>query len=154
MDIIVRKAQRSDLDAILNLVRELAIYEKAEDQVTASLEDYRNAFDENIFESDVAEIDGKVVGMSLYYMTYSTWKGKMLYLEDFVVFKAYRNKGVGKLLFEAFLRTAENKKARIVKWQVLDWNEPAIAFYKKYQAIFDKEWWNVKILLDIPEANL
>ena len=136
------------MSSILKLVKELAVYEKAEGEVTASLQDYEEAFEKNIFESSVAEVNGQIVGMTLYYMTYSTWKGKMLYLEDFVVFEAFRNKGIGKLLFEAFLEEAKRQQVRLVKWQVLDWNQPAIEFYKKYKAVFEKEWWNVKISID------
>ena len=145
MKITIRKADQADLPAILDLVKELAVYEKAADQVTATLEDYENAFSENIFESQVAELDGKVVGMTLYYMSYSTWRGKMLFLEDFVIFKKYRNLGIGQLLFDAFLEEARSKKVAMVKWQVLDWNEPAIKFYEKNKAIIDKGWWNVKM---------
>lgn len=148
MDINIRRSESSDLPVILSLVKELAVYEKAGDQVLATLEDYKNAFNENIFESQVAEINGQVVGMTLYYMTYSTWRGKMLYLEDFVVSESYRNKGVGQLLFDAFLAEARLKKVAMVKWQVLDWNDPAVAFYEKNEAIFDKDWWNVKIFFD------
>ena len=115
MNINIRKAELSDLTAILSLVKELAIYENAGDQVLASLEDYKNAFEERIFESQVAEINGQVVGMTLYYMTYSTWRGKMLYLEDFVVSESYRNKGVGQILFDAFLAEARSKEVAMVK---------------------------------------
>lgn len=149
MDIKIRKAVQSDLSAILDLVKELAVYENAADQVSATLQDYETAFNENIFESQVAEYGGEVIGMTLYYMSYSTWRGKMLYLEDFVISEKHRNKGVGQLLFDAFLKEAQLKKAVMAKWQVLDWNEPAIKFYEKNNAIIDKGWWNVKIFFDI-----
>ena len=84
--------------------------------------------------------------MTLYYMTYSTWKGKMLYLEDFVVKADQRNKGIGQLLFDAFIEVAKAKKCRMVKWQVLDWNEPAIRFYEKNNATIETEWWTAKII--------
>ena len=145
MEIKVRKAKLPDLSAILELVKELAVYEKAGDQVTATLRNYETAFKEKVFESLVAEVDGLIVGMTLHYMAYSTWKGKMLYLEDFVVMEAYRDKGVGQKLFDAFIEEAQLKNAVMVKWQVLDWNKPAIAFYEKNKAIFDKGWWNVKM---------
>jgi GNAT superfamily N-acetyltransferase len=148
MLIKIRKAQQSDLSSVLQLVKELAVYENAGDQVSATIDDYKNAFKENIFESQVAEINGRIVGMTLYYMTYSTWRGKMLYLEDFVVSEAYRSQGVGQMLFDAFLEEARIKKVAMVKWQVLDWNEPAIAFYEKNKAIIEKGWWNVKIFFD------
>jgi len=84
--------------------------------------------------------------MALYYMTYSTWKGRMLYLEDFVVQEAFRKAGIGQQLFDGFLQEANNKGCKLVKWQVLDWNVPAIKFYEKNKAIIEKEWWNGKIL--------
>jgi len=142
----VRKGLYEDLPAIYSLVKELAVYEKAGDQVTASLADYQNDFSAGLFECLVAESDEGIIGMMLYYMTYSTWKGKMVYLEDFVVNEAYRKKKVGQMLFNAFLSEAENKKARLVKWQVLDWNEPAIKFYEKNEATIEKEWWNCKVI--------
>lgn len=145
MEIIIRKAVDSDLASIYELVLELAIYENGREQVTTTLEDYQNDFKEGLFESIVAESKGEIVGMMLYYMTFSTWKGKMLYLEDFVVKESFRSKGVGQKLYNAFLDIVKAKGARLAKWQVLDWNEPAIKFYEKNNAEFDKEWWNVKI---------
>ncbi len=143
--ISIRLATREDLPDIHNLVRELAIYEKAEHEFTASLEDYYRDFDEDIFEALVAEKDGIICGMALYYMTYSTWKGKMLYLEDFVVRQSYRKMGVGQQLFDGFLQNAQEKNCRLVKWQVLDWNKPAIQFYEKNKALIEQGWWNGKI---------
>ena len=148
MDITIRKANFDDLPAVHDLVRDLAIYENAEPEFTATLEDYQNDFNEGVFEALVAQKDGKTVGMMLYYMTYSTWKGKMLYLEDFVVKEAYRRFGIGQMLLDAFLKVAREMGCRLTKWQVLDWNEPAIKFYEKNNTIFDKEWWNCKIFLD------
>ncbi|RMG85821.1 MAG: GNAT family N-acetyltransferase [Bacteroidetes bacterium] len=147
MDIQIRQANADDLPAIHQLVRELAIYEKAEDAFTATLEDYQNDFRDGIFESLVATVDGQVVGMMLYYMSYSTWKGRMLYLEDFVVNEAFRQMGIGQKLWEQFLEIARQKGCRLVKWQVLDWNLPAINFYVKNKAIIEREWWNGKIFL-------
>ena len=80
-------------------------------------------------------------------MTYSTWKGRMFYLEDFVVLEAYRRLGLGQMLFDAFLQEAKDQQCRLVKWQVLDWNEPALRFYRKNNAVIEKEWWNGKIFL-------
>lgn len=142
----IRLAQRKDLPAIHELVRELAIYEKAEEEFVATLEDYQNDFDAGIFEVLVAEEAGEIMGMTLYYMSYSTWKGRMLYLEDFVVQQAFRQKGVGQALFDALLAKAKAKGCRLVKWQVLDWNEPAVKFYKKNKASIEKGWWNGKII--------
>lgn len=147
MQISIRKATPADIPAIHSLVRELAIYEKAEDAFVATLAEYEQDFVEKVYDALVAEAEGKVVGMALYYMAYSTWKGRMLYLEDFVVFEQYRRYGIGQLLFDAFLEVAKHENCRLVKWQVLDWNEPALRFYEKNEAIIEKEWWNGKIFL-------
>jgi GNAT superfamily N-acetyltransferase len=143
-NIIIRTGKKTDISTVYNLVIELAVYEKEPDAVTATLEDYYNDFEEGIFKTLVAEIDGKVVGMMLYYMVYSTWKGKMVYLEDFVINEQYRRHGVGQLLYDKLLIESKKMKARLVKWQVVDWNEPAINFYKKNNAIIETEWYNVK----------
>lgn len=148
MSVQIRKAIQSDIPAIHDLVRELAIYEKAEDEFIASQEEYRRDFADGVFQCQVAEADSQVVGMVLYYMTYSTWKGKMMYLEDFVVREAFRQKGIGQMLFDAFLAAAKKEGCRMVKWQVLDWNAPAVAFYEKNRAIIEKEWWNGKIFFE------
>lgn len=145
MDISVRKATREDLQAVLDLVIELAVYEKEPDAVTASLQDYQLAFDDKRVQILVAEDAGKIIGMTLYYLTFSTWKGKMMYLEDFVVNEAYRRTGVGELLWNALIEDCKHQKCILLKWQVLDWNEPAIKFYQKHNATIEKEWWNGKI---------
>lgn len=146
-EIVIEPANRADLPAIHQLVRELAIYEKAEAEFVASLEDYYQDFEDGVFESIVAKVDGKVVGMVLYYLTYSTWKGRMLYLEDFVVSEAYRRFSIGQKLFDAYLNRATELNCRLAKWQVLDWNKPALNFYLKNDALIEKGWWNGKIFL-------
>jgi GNAT superfamily N-acetyltransferase len=140
----IRKGQKSDIPSVMELVRELAIYEKAEDQVSNTIEQMEiDGFGENpIFHFIVAEVDGKVVGMSLYYYRYSTWKGKRLYLEDYIITESHRGTGLGKLLFEATIKLGKETDCTGMMWQVLDWNEPAINFYKKYNARFDEEWYN------------
>lgn len=148
MPLIIRKAERGDLPFIHDLVRELAIFEKEEKEFTATLTMYENDFKENIFQSIVAELNGEIVGMVLFYLTYSTWKGKMLYLEDFVVKEKSRGQGIGKALFEAFIDEAKNQNCQLAKWQVLDWNEPAIQFYKQNNAILEKNWWNCKVFFN------
>ena len=143
--ITVRKAKHTDLPAIYGLVKELAVFENEPEAVTATLSDYQKNFDQNVFDALVAEKNGEVVGTTIYYMTWSTWKGRMLYLEDFVIDQPFRRQGIGQLLFDEFLKEAKKLDAVMVKWQVLDWNEPAILFYKKNKAIIEKGWWNVKI---------
>jgi GNAT superfamily N-acetyltransferase len=148
MNIHIRAAVAADLPTIHNLVRELAIYERAEEQFIASIEEYERDFADGIFKALVAELDGRVAGMALYYMAYSTWKGRMLFLEDFVVEPDSRRYGLGQLLFDAFLDEGRKAGCRLVKWQVLDWNEPALRFYEKNEAVIEKEWWNGKIFLE------
>jgi len=154
MQISIRKATPNDIPAIHSLVRELAIYEKAEQEFVATLAEYERDFAQEVYQALVAEAEGKVVGMALYYMAYSTWKGRMLYLEDFVVFQQYRRYGIGQLLFDAFLAEAKRECCRLVKWQVLDWNEPALKFYEKNQAVIEKEWWNGKIFLALEKQEI
>jgi len=146
MNITVRQATAEDLAAIYSLVVELAIYEKEPDAVTATIEDYQRDFADGVFQAHVAEDGNEVVGMTLYYLTYSTWRGKMLYLEDFVVRESRRREGIGELLFESVIQVAKDTNCRLLKWQVLDWNTPAVNFYKKYQATIEKDWWNGKII--------
>jgi len=142
----IRKGNFDDLVHVHGLVRELAIYEKAEHEFIATLEDYQNDFRAGVFEVLLAETEGIVIGMCLYYLSYSTWKGKMLYLEDFVVKQSYRQEGVGQQLFGALIQEAKQKRCRLIKWQVLDWNEAAIKFYEKNNAVIEQEWWNGKII--------
>ena len=141
----LRKATKSDLKSVLDLVKELALYEKAPEEVTVTLADYERDFDQHIFDIIVAEQENEIVGIAFYYMTYSTWKGKMLFLEDFVVKEELRGHGIGKLLFKAYLEEAQKLNVSLAKWQVLDWNEPAINFYKKYNSTIEDEWYNGKI---------
>jgi len=147
MSLTIREAVRTDASAILDLIRELAVYERAPHEVTNTIEEIeRDGFGESpVFGCLIAEENGAVIGMSLYYIRYSTWKGRMLYLEDLIVKEAHRGKGAGKLLFEATMDVARELDVNGMIWQVLDWNEPAIGFYKKYSCTFDGEWINCKI---------
>lgn len=140
----IRPATESDLPAIHALMYELAVYEKEPEAVLTTIEEYRADFQAGLFESQVAETDGQVVGMTLFYLAYSSWKGKMLYLDDFVVTETHRRYGLGQLLFDAFLEEGRRRGCRLVKWQVLDWNEPALRFYEKNEAIIEQGWWNGK----------
>lgn len=146
MTITIRPATEADLPAIHALVYELAVYEKEPEAVETTPAEYLEDFRNGLFEALVAETDGQVAGMALFYMAYSTWRGKMLYLDDFVVNEAYRRRGIGQLLFDAFVDEGRRRGCRLVKWQVLDWNEPALNFYRKNQAIIETDWWNGKIL--------
>lgn len=145
--VTIRKGVKEDLPGILELVKELAEYEKALDQVANTIERMEeDGFgDVPVFGFIVAEENNEIVGTSIYYYRYSTWKGKRLYLEDLVVTESRRGIGAGKLLFEATLKIGKETNCSGMMWQVLDWNEPAINFYKKYNAQFEDNWINCNI---------
>ncbi len=140
----IRRGTIDDLPQVHALIQELAVYEKAPDEVTNTVEDMKwDGFGENpIFKFFVAEAEEGIVGIALYYTAYSTWKGKTIFLEDLVVTERLRRSGIGKLLFDAVAHEAREVGAKRFKWQVLEWNEPAIAFYKKIGADLDGEWIN------------
>lgn len=147
MNIKIREAVQSDCMRLLELINELAVYEKAPDEVTVSLREFEEAGfgDKPVWKAFVAEVDGKVEGFGLYYVRYSTWKGCRMYLEDLLVTEAMRGKGLGKLIFDRLIEEAIEKNFKGITWQVLDWNEPAINFYKKYHSDFDAGWINVSL---------
>lgn len=149
----IRPATEADIPAIHALVFELAVYEKEPEAVVTTPDEYLADFRAGLFSALVAEVDGQIAGMMLYFMAYSTWKGKMLYLDDFVVNEAYRRYGIGQKLYDAFLAEAQRLGCRLAKWQVLDWNEPAINFYRKNEAIIETGWWNVKVFLEKQSAG-
>lgn len=144
MSIAIRKGESRDIPDLLKLIRELAIYEKAEHEVTNTQEMMlKDGFEANpVFGSYVAEANHQVVGIAIYYYRYSTWKGKRIYLEDIIVSESYRGKGIGRKLFEAVMATVVREECTGMMWQVLDWNEPAIEFYKGFGTKFDEEWIN------------
>lgn len=144
MEINLRIATKEDCPRLLELVHELAHFEKAPEEVTVTLDEFEDAgFGEKpVWKAYVAEADGLIVGFALYYVRYSTWKGCRLYLEDLIVTEAARGKGVGKLLFNRLILEAKELGFSGMVWQVLDWNEPAINFYKKYEASIEAGWLN------------
>jgi ribosomal protein S18 acetylase RimI-like enzyme len=146
----IRKAVKGDCPAMLELVRELALYEKAPDEVTVDPQHFEESgFGQNpVWWAFVAETDAKeVVGFALYYIRYSTWKGQVMYLEDILVTASMRGQGIGHQLVDQLIVEAKEKGFKRIVWQVLEWNEPAINFYRKYNAKFDPEW--VNVILDI-----
>ena len=147
MQINIREARREDCARLLELIKELAEFERAPHEVTVTLGEFEDAgFGEKpVWKSFVAEIDEKIHGFALYYVRYSTWKGCRLYLEDFIVTEEMRCKGLGKLLFNTIIKEAKDKGFNGMTWQVLDWNEPAIQFYKKYNASIESEWLNASL---------
>jgi len=152
MNINIRKAVKEDCHRIMELVQELADYEKAPDEVTVPFNHFvESGFGQNpVWWAFVAELDGKVEGFALYYVRYSTWKGQHMYLEDLIVTEKMRGLGAGKLLLEKLIETAKEKNFGGIAWQVLDWNEPAINFYKKFPAVkFDGEWINCSLSVTV-----
>ena len=139
---IIRKGTKSDMPRVLELIKELALYEKAPDEVLISEETLlEEGFGPNkLFDTLVAETDNEIVGMLLYYPVFSTWKGRSIYLEDFVVADSHRRKGIGQLLIDALVQEARAAQAKKIRWQVLDWNSPAIEFYKKISATLENSW--------------
>ena len=147
MTINIRRAVKEDCPRLMELVSELAVYEKAPDDVTVTLDHFvESGFgDKPVWWAFVAEENGTIHGFALYYIRYSTWKGQAMYLEDILVTEAMRGKKIGKLLFDRLIKEAKEKKFTRIIWQVLEWNEPAINFYKKYNAGFDGEWLNCSL---------
>ena len=159
----IRKATIEDCPGMLELIRELAAYEKAPEEVTVD----PKHFEESGFGANpvwwafvVEEVEGvevsdavsstpstQIIAFALYYIRYSTWKGQTMYLEDILVTESMRGKGIGKMLIEKLIEEAKEKGFKRITWQVLDWNEPAINFYKKFGAKFDPQWTNV--ILDL-----
>ena len=165
MSITIRRAVKEDCPRLMELVYELAVYEKAPEEVTVTLDHFiESGFGENpiwwafVAESEASplssrrgaggEVDGRgkaIIAFALYYIRYSTWKGQAMYLEDILVTEKMRGKGIGALLFDRLIEEAREKKLHRIAWQVLEWNEPAINFYKKYNTHFDGEWVNCSI---------
>lgn len=143
----IRKGKPEDVPAALRLIKELAEFEKAPEQVTnTEAQMLEDGFGENpVFRMLVAETEEGIIGIAIYFLKYSTWKGKGIYLDDIVVNEKFRGQGVGKKLFEAVKAEAIEEGCKQLHWQVLDWNEKAINFYKKFNSEFDAEWINCKL---------
>jgi len=147
MNTNIRRVEERDCVRILELVKELALYERAPDEVTVTLKHFtESGFGANpVWWAFVAEQDEIIQGFALYYIRFSTWKGQRMYLEDFYVRDQMRGKGLGKILFERLLEEVTHLGLNGMMWQVLEWNEPAINFYRKYDVVFDSEWVNCSI---------
>jgi GNAT superfamily N-acetyltransferase len=143
----LRIAKKEDCPRLLELVHELALFEKAPQEVTVTLDEFIDAGfgHQPVWKAFVAEADGFIVGFAIYYVRYSTWKGCRLYLEDLIVTEAWRGKGVGKQLFNRLIQETQEMNFSGMVWQVLDWNEPAIQFYKKYDAAIEAGWLNASL---------
>jgi len=143
----IRVAIKQDCPRLLELINELALYEKAPHEVTVTLKEFEDAgFGEKpVWKAFVAEDNGSIIGMALFYTRYSTWKGCRLYLEDLVVTEEFRGKGIGKSLFDRIIVEAKEMGYNGMTWQVLDWNDPALNFYKKYEAGIEPGWLNASL---------
>lgn len=148
--IILREAVREDCEIVLDLIRELAVFEKAENEVELTVNQLEeDAFGANpIVEIRVAEVDGEIVGASLIYEKYSTWKGRSVHLEDLIVRESHRGMGIGTLLFNQIVNLSKERGYGRMEWQVLDWNKPAITFYEKYNTTFLYDWLDCRLTSD------
>jgi len=147
MNLLIREAEKADCPRLLELIAELALFEKAPEEVTVTLSEFEDAGfgKQPVWKGFTAEVDGFIVGFALYYVRYSTWKGRRMYLEDLIITEAYRSRGIGMMLIKTLVKEALEKGFSGMLWQVLDWNEPAIGFYKKLNASFDGAWINVSL---------
>ena len=139
---IIRKATKNDMPSVLELIQELATFEKEPDAVVVTVDDLvRDGFSENpLFQCFVADVDGEIIGMALYYYRYSTWKGKTIHLEDLIVKESKRGTGAGFALYKEIIKQGKAENVRRIEWNVLDWNTPAINFYEKSGAKVLDDW--------------
>ncbi|HIB47299.1 MAG TPA: GNAT family N-acetyltransferase [Flavobacteriaceae bacterium] len=147
MEPIVRLAKKEDMPQVLQLINELAIFEKEPDAVEVTVAELeREGFGEQpLFTCFVAEVNAQIVGMALVYFRFSTWKGRTVHLEDLIVTEQYRGKGIGTLLYDRVIGYAKEQGVRRAEWIVLNWNKGAIAMYEKSGAVFHKDWWLVEM---------
>tara|TARA_B100001059_G_scaffold68578_1_gene65447 strand:- start:26771 stop:27211 length:441 start_codon:yes stop_codon:yes gene_type:complete len=146
---VIRKANATDIPSMMKLIVELAIYERAPNEVTNTEQMMlKDGFGDNpLYHAFVADIEGEIIGFAITYYRYSTWKGRCLYLEDLIVTENYRNKGIGQKLFDYCLSFGKKNSCEKIIWQVLDWNQPAINFYNKNNAQLDNSWINGSLSL-------
>jgi len=147
MSFVIRECIKTDLKHVLNLVKELATFEKEPDAVEITIEDLeRDGFNNNpMFKIYVAENENEIVGMALFYYRYSTWKGKTIHLEDLIVKQNMRGKGIGRGLYDKVLSFAFKNNLKRVEWVVLDWNTNAINFYVQSGAKILEDWKTVQM---------
>jgi len=150
MTINLRIAKKEDCPRMMELIHELALFERAPEEVTVTLAEFEEAGfgSKPVWKAFVAEAGNEIIGMALYYIRYSTWKGQRLYLEDLIVTESWRGKGAGKLLFNRIVQEAHELGFNGMTWQVLDWNEPAIKFYNLYEAGIEAGWLNASLSKD------
>lgn len=150
----IREAKRSDVPAILELIKGLAEYERAPNEVINTVEGLEaDLFDHNLCEAIVSETNGEIIGFALFFTSYSTWKGPCVYLEDLYVLPERREGGIGSALFDAVVEVARKRKVARMDWQVLDWNTPAIEFYKRKGATLDETWLNGRLFFSDMEIK-
>lgn len=144
---IIRKGNKNDMPAVLDLIKQLAFFEKEPEAVEISAEDLvKDGFGENpLFSTFVAEIDREIIGVALYYYRYSTWKGKTIHLEDLIVTESKRGTGAGFALYSEIIKEGKRQNVKRIEWAVLDWNEPAIRFYEKSGAKVFDDWRTVQM---------
>lgn len=145
MSFKIRKAHSEDLPEVLGLIQELATFENEPKAVEVTIEELQKDYDKELFSCIVAESEGTVIGLALYYNRYSTWKGKTIHLEDLIVTQSHRGKGIGKALLNVIVAEAKSSDVRRVEWCVLDWNANAINFYESTGAAILKDWYLVQL---------
>ena len=142
MSFIVRMAELQDMPQVLDLIKELAVFEKEPDAVEVTIEDLeKEGYGNNpLFHCFVAELDKKIVGIALVYYRFSTWKGRTIHLEDLIVSESHRGTGIGMALYKKVMEFADDNKVKRVEWNVLDWNTNAIEFYENTGAHILDDW--------------